>query len=70
MQDLDAIWDRFLVYGKGLFYIRPTEKSYRLYWFNKDSYRTYYSPEGELEEVISYLSLQGEDHPKVLLVLD
>jgi hypothetical protein len=49
---LDAIWDRFLVYGKGLFYIRPTEKSYRLYWFNKDSYRSYYSPEGELEEVI------------------
>ena len=49
---LDAIWDRFLVYGKGLFYIRPTKKSYRLYWFNKDSYRTYYTPEGELEEVI------------------
>ena len=24
---LDAIWDRFLVYGKGLFYIRPTKKS-------------------------------------------
>ena len=22
---LDAIWDRFLVYGKGLFYIRPTK---------------------------------------------
>ena len=49
---LDAIWDRFLAYGKGLFYIRPTEKSYRIYWFNKDSYRTYYTPEGELEEVI------------------
>ena len=49
---LDAIWDRFLAYGKGLFYIRPTKKSYRIYWFNKDSYRTYYSPEGELEEVI------------------
>ena len=49
---LDAIWDRFLVYGKGLFYIRPTKKSYRIYWFNKDSYRSYYSPEGELEEVI------------------
>ena len=31
---LDAIWDRFLVYGKGLFYIRPTKKSYRIYWFN------------------------------------
>ena len=49
---LDAIWDRFLVYGKGLFYIRPTKKSYRIYWFNKDSYRSYYSPEGELEEVV------------------
>jgi hypothetical protein len=49
---LDAIWDRFLAYGKGLFYIRPTERSYRIYWFNKDSYRTYYSPEGDLEEVI------------------
>ena len=49
---LDAIWDRFLAYGKGLFYIRPTKKTYRLYWFDKDAYRTYYSPEGDLEEVI------------------
>ena len=49
---LDSIWDRFLAYGKGLFYIRPTKKTYRLYWFDKESYRTYYSPEGELEEVI------------------
>ena len=23
---LDSIWDRFLCYGKGLFYIRPTKK--------------------------------------------
>jgi len=49
---LDSIWDRFLAYGKGLFYIRPTEKTYRIYWFDRDSYRTYYSPEGDLEEVI------------------
>jgi hypothetical protein len=49
---LDSIWDRFLCYGKGLFYIRPTKKTYRLYWFDRDSYRTYYSPEGDLEEVI------------------
>ncbi len=49
---LDSIWDRFLTYGKGLFYIRPTKKTYRIYWFDKDSYRTYYSPEGDLEEVI------------------
>jgi hypothetical protein len=49
---LDSIWDKFLAYGKGLFYIRPTEKTYRLYWFDKDSYRTYYTPEGDLDEVI------------------
>lgn len=49
---LDSIWDRFLSYGRGLFYIRPTKKTYRLYWFDKDAYRTYYSPEGDLEEVI------------------
>ena len=49
---LDSIWDRFLAYGKGLFYIRPTQKTYRIYWFDRDSYRTYYSPEGDLEEVI------------------
>ena len=49
---LDSIWDRFLAYGKGLFYIRPTRKTYRIYWFDKDSYRTYYTPEGDLEEVI------------------
>ena len=49
---LDSIWDRFLAYGKGLFYMRPTKKTYRLYWFDKDAYRTYYSPDGDLEEVI------------------
>jgi len=49
---LDSIWDHFLALGKGLFYIRPTQKTYRLYWFDKNSYRTFYSPEGELEEVI------------------
>jgi hypothetical protein len=49
---LDSIWDRFLAHGKGLFYIRPTQKTYRLYWFDKDAYRSYYTPEGDLEEVI------------------
>ena len=49
---LDSIWDHFLALGKGLFYIRPTQKTYRLYWFDKESYRSFYSPEGELEEVI------------------
>ena len=45
---LDSIWDRFLAYGKGLFYIRPTNKTYRIYWFDKDAYRSYYTPEGGL----------------------
>ncbi len=49
---LDSIWDRFLSFGKGLFYIRPTKKTYRLYWFDKDAYRSYYSADGELEEVV------------------
>ena len=50
---LDSIWDRFLAYGKGSISIFVRHrKSYRLYWFDKDSYRTYYSPEGDLEEVI------------------
>lgn len=49
---LDSIWDRFLSYGKGLFYIRPTKKTHRLYWFDKDAYRSYYTPDGELDEVI------------------
>jgi len=49
---LDSIWDRFLAHGKGLFYIRPTEKTYRLYWFDKNAYRSYYTPEGDLEEVV------------------
>ena len=49
---LDSIWDHFLALGKGLFYIRPTQKTYRIYWFDKNSYRTFYSPEGELEEVV------------------
>ena len=49
---LDSIWDRFLSFGKGLFYIRPTKKTYRLYWFDKDAYRSYYNADGELEEVV------------------
>jgi len=28
---LDSIWDYFLCDGKGIFYIRPTKASYRLY---------------------------------------
>ena len=36
---LDAIWDRFLAYGKGLFYIRPTKKSYSCLLYTSPSPR-------------------------------
>jgi hypothetical protein len=49
---LDSIWEYFLCDGKGLFYIRPTKKNYRLYYFREHEYRTFYDIDGELEEVI------------------
>ncbi len=49
---LDSIWDYFLCDGKGIFYIRPTENNYRLYYFRSHEYRSYYNVDGELEEVV------------------
>ena len=49
---LDSIWDYFLCDGQGLFYIRPTENNYRLYYFRRHEYRTYYNIDGELDEVV------------------
>ena len=49
---LDSIWDYFICDGKGLFYIRPTKTSYRLYYFRNHEYRSYYNVDGELEEVV------------------
>jgi hypothetical protein len=49
---LDSIWDYFLCDGQGLFYIRPTDSNYRLYYFRKHEYRTYYNIDGELDEVV------------------
>ena len=49
---LDSIWDYFLCDGQGLFYIRPTNNNYRLYYFRKHEYRSYYSVDGELDEVV------------------
>ena len=59
---LDSIWEYFLCDGQGLFYIRPTESNYRLYFFRQHEYRSYYGINGELEEVIiiySYKVRQG-----------
>jgi hypothetical protein len=49
---LDSIWDYFLCDGKGIFYIRPTQNNYRLYYFRSHEYRSYYNVDGELEEVV------------------
>ena len=59
---LDSIWEYFLCDGQGLFYIRPTESNYRLYFFREHEYRSYYGINGELEEVViiySYKVRQG-----------
>jgi hypothetical protein len=49
---LDSIWDNCMCDGQGLFYIRPTQANYRLYYFRKHEYRTYYNIDGELDEVV------------------
>jgi hypothetical protein len=49
---LDSIWDYFLCDGQGIFYIRPTQNNYRLYFFRKHEYRSYYNVDGELDEVV------------------
>ena len=49
---LDSIWDYFLCDGQGLFYIRPTQNNYRLYYFRRHEYRAYYNIDGELDEVV------------------
>jgi hypothetical protein len=48
---LEGIIDDFLLDGKGLWYFRPVEDTYRLMWFSKDNYRAYYDAAGQLEEV-------------------
>jgi hypothetical protein len=51
-QRLEAICREFLVKGKGLFYFEPNELLYKIYWFHKDQYRTYYDYQGNLERVV------------------
>ena len=59
---LDSIWDYFLCDGQGMFYIRPTQNNYRLYYFRRHEYRSFYNIDGELDEVViiySYKVRQG-----------
>jgi hypothetical protein len=48
---LEAIIDSFLIDGRGLLYFRPSKDLYRIHFFSKDQFRTYYDEEGGLEEV-------------------
>jgi hypothetical protein len=48
---LEGIVDDFLIDGKGLFYFRPVDDTYRVMWFSKDNYRAYYDAGSQLEEV-------------------
>ena len=62
---LDSIWDYYLCDGQGLFYVRPTASNYRLYYFRKHEYRSYYDIDGELDEVViiySYKVRQGNSY--------
>ena len=48
---LEGIVDDFLLDGKGLFYFRPVDDSYRIMWFSKENYRAYYDAQSQLEEI-------------------
>lgn len=47
---LEGIADDYLLDGKGLWYFRPVGEKYRVMWFNKENYRTYYDANGEIFE--------------------
>jgi hypothetical protein len=58
----DSIWEYFLCDGQGLFYVRPTQNNYRLYYFRSHEYRSFYNADGDLDEVViiySYKVRQG-----------
>jgi hypothetical protein len=48
---LDAVIDSFLIDGRGLLYARPSKDLYRIHFFTANQFRSYYTEEGELEEV-------------------
>ena len=67
---LDSIWDYFLCDGQGIFYIRPTKTNYRLYYFRRHEYRSYYNIDGQLDEVViiySYKVRQGSGYQQEVI---
>jgi len=58
---LEGIIDDFLIDGKGLWYFRPVQDTYRLMWFSKENYRAYYDAVGQLEEVELIYSFSVRD---------
>ena len=57
---LDRLWDLLLCKGEVLFYLRPTGTTYRITWYDKDQFRAYYDPEGNLIKVTVIYSYQVE----------
>jgi hypothetical protein len=50
---LERIWDLTLCKGQVLLYLRPTKDgTYKIYFYNKDSFRAYYNADGDLSEVV------------------
>jgi hypothetical protein len=49
---LDSIWAYFMSDGVGFFYVRPVEGTYKIFYFRKNQYRTYYDENGDLEKVV------------------
>lgn len=47
----DSIIDAFLCGGRGLWFFRPSGELYRIHYFDKEQFRTYYDEEGQLEEL-------------------
>ena len=59
----DAMIDAFLLDGRGLLYARPSKDLYRLHYFTKEQFRTYYDEDGGLEELQIIYPFQVRTQP-------
>jgi hypothetical protein len=49
---LDSVWSYFMADGRGFFYVRPVEGTYKIFYFRQNQYRAYYDENGDLDKVI------------------
>lgn len=59
---MPAIIDNLMLDGKGLLFFRPSKDLYRILYFTKQQFRTYYDEEGDLEEV--WITYQYKVRPR------